>query len=376
MGGSDAASQPLTRTYDANFKPTLLADQNGNANRYVWSANGSNLQQAVDASGMTTTLGYDALNNLTQTVDTRGFTATYAYSGTLLTRQTDALSNTTIYTYGQSNLLVAQQDALGHVTQYGYDSLGQRIAITDALHNNTAFKYDAVGRLITTTDPTGQLSVNAYDNADHLASVTANANPTHPQQNYQNVFNRITRYGYDGFGRQVAVTDTLGHITLNGYDGAGRLISTTTNFTTTNGAQNYLNQYNLINQYGYDAVGNRSLVTDTLNHVTKTDYDNLNRPVTVTTNYKDGVFDPTKPDEDIIRVTGYDPAGNPISQTDALGRVTRTYYDSLNRVVSTTTNFSSTVGQNYQSQYNLITQYGTMRRAIRSRSPIRWAMLR
>jgi YD repeat-containing protein len=356
LGGTDAAGQPLTRRYDLNYKPTLVADQNGNSTQLAWSADGGNLERVVDAAGSATTLGYDTLNNLTQTVDARGFTTTYEYSGTLLTRQTDALGNTWIYTYGQSNLLAAQQDPLERITQYEYNDFGQRTVVTDALDNVTRYGYDAVGRLITTTDALGRMTVSAYDDADRLVAVTRNYATTSSEQNYLDTSNLITRYGYDGFGRQVLVTDTLSRVTRNGYDDAGRLVSVTVNYSPTVG-QNDLNQYNLITRYGYDAAGNQILVTDTLGFVTRTGYDSLNRPVTVTTNYKDGVFDAAKPDEDVIRVTGYDAAGNAITQTDALGRVTRTWYDSVNRPISVTVNYSPTLPQNDRDEYNIVTRY-------------------
>jgi YD repeat-containing protein len=57
LGGLDAAGQPLTRTYDANFKPTLVADQNGNATQMLWNPGGSNLERIVDAAGFTTPTG-------------------------------------------------------------------------------------------------------------------------------------------------------------------------------------------------------------------------------------------------------------------------------------------------------------------------------
>ncbi|HLF25275.1 MAG TPA: FG-GAP-like repeat-containing protein [Anaerolineae bacterium] len=356
LGGSDAAGQPLTRTYDLNFKPTSVADQNGNTTQLTWDTGGSNLQRIVDATGLTTTLSYDALNNPTQTVDARGLATTYRYSGTLLISQTDGLQNTWIYTYGLNHLLIAQQDPLGRVTQYGYDDFGQRTVVTDALGNATRYEYDSIGRLITTTGALSRMTVNAYNNADHLMAVTENYTSTSSEQNYLDTYNRVTHYGYDGFGRQVLVTDTLGRVTRNGYDAAGRLVSTTVNYSPTLGP-NAFNQYNLITQYGFDGAGNQTHVTDTLGFVARTEYDSLNRPVTVTTNYQDGMFDPARPDEDVRRVTGYDAAGNAVAQTDALGRITRTWYDKLNRPISVTTNYSPALPQNHNNEYNLVTRY-------------------
>jgi RHS repeat-associated protein len=357
-GVTDASTYSTTQVYDGNLQPIYVADTNGNATQMQWSDDGSNLQQLVNAAGFTTTLAYDTLNHPILITDTRGLTTSYTYSGSLLTRQSDALGNTTYYTYGQNNLLIAQQDALGHVTRYGYDpSFGQRIAITDALTNVTRYAYDGVGRLITTTDALGRMTVNGYDKTDHLITVTNNYTSTTAQPNYLNAYNLITRYGYDGAGRQILIADTLGQVSRNGYDAAGRLVSATLNFSPTV-EQNYSNIYNLITRYGYDAAGNQIRVTDTLTHVMKTDYDKLNRPITVTMNYINGVSDPNEPDKDVLRITTYDPAGNVTDQTDALGRVTHTWYDNLNRVISTSANYLPGFGQNYLNTYNLITRYG------------------
>jgi RHS repeat-associated protein len=362
LGGTDAATQAITRTYDANFKPTYVADPNGHGPQIKWSANGSNLERVVDGGGYTTTMQYDGLNNPTLITDTRSFTTAYVYSGTFLMSKIDAMGNTWIYTPTNDgrNLLAAELAPGGRLTEYQYDPFGQRKVITDALKNVARYEYDPVGRLITTTDAIGRITVNAYDPADHLIAVTNNFTMTSVQQNLSNTWNLITRYGYDGFGRQIAVTDTLNHITRNYFDGAGRLISVTANFTTTGGVDP--NVYNLKTWYGYDAVGNQIAVTDTLLHVTVTEYDNLNRPVTVTQNYKgNGFFDPSKPDENVKRITHYDPAGNVIEQIDPLNasgesRVTRNWYDSLNRVISTTANFTTVPGAD-PSTYNLTTWY-------------------
>ncbi len=120
-----------------------------------------------------------------------------------------------------------------------------------------------------------------------------------------------------------------------------------------------------------------TLVTDARNLVTKTEYDNLNRPITVTTNYVNGVYDPAKPDEDIVHVTHYDPAGNVIEQIEpsssgALDRVTRTWYDNLNRPITVTRNY---VDGQYNPQradedLTTITTYDAAGNAIQSLDPL------
>ncbi len=104
--------------------------------------------------------------------------------------------------------------------------------------------------------------------------MTSNYTTASTQQNYLNAYNLITRYGYDGFGRQIAVTDTLNHVTRSYFDPAGRLIST----TLPNGVQS-VNGYDVAGRlvnlthngpywtlaaytYTLDAVGNRLAVME------------------------------------------------------------------------------------------------------------------
>jgi RHS repeat-associated protein len=368
VNSMNAASGVIIRNYDLNFRPTYLADTNGNATQMRWSLDGANLEKiiyspeisvgqvyspalgitlTVYAAGISVTQKFDALNNLTQTTDARGFTTTYVYSGTFLTRKTDALLNTWIYTPTNDgrNLLAAEQAPGNRLTSYGYDQFGQRIVITDTANNLTRYQYDLIGRLISTTVNAGiygleRTTLNRYDNAGKLISTTLNYTTSTNQPNYLGLYNLTTLYGYDGAGRQIAITDTIRRVNRNFYDGAGRLISTTVNVTTTDYSQNYLGLYNLITRYGYDAASNRILVTDTLGHVTKTDYDVLNRPITVTQNYS---LTATTNDYNLRTTTGYDPAGNVISRTDALNHLTRTWYDTLNRPITVTTNYKNGV---------------------------------
>jgi YD repeat-containing protein len=380
IGSLDANSRPITRNYDLNFRPVNLADQNGNSSRMLWSPDGNNLNQIVDAGGYTTTMQYDGLNNLKVITDARGFTTTFTYSGTFLTRKVDALGNTWIYTPTSDgrNLLSKMQDARGNVTAYGYDTLGQRVVMTDALNNVTRYGYDEIGRLISTTVNADQpayerTSLNRYDGAGNLISTTVNFNPNANAD--PRLYNLTTLYAYDSAGRQIAITDTIGRITRNYYNDAGQLVLTTANFTTTPGVDP--NLYNLTTRYGYDAVGNRVLVTDTRNLVTKTDFDNLNRPITVTTNYVNGFYDPAKPDEDLAHVTHYDPAGNVIEQIEmsangALDRVTRTWYDNLNRPITVTRNFVDGIYNAAQPDLDLttVTTYDAAGNAIKSLDPL------
>ncbi len=404
------AAGPTRKWFDGNFRPSQIADPNTNFTTLTWSGDGANLTRVVDAQNRTTSLFYDNLNNLTRTVDALGRTSNFNYSGKLLTRSTDALGNTTLYTYTAQGFLSAMTDARWNTTSYAYNQFGQRTSMTDTLGSVTSWQYDGVGRLITTTDAFSRTTVNAYDNGDHLIQVTQNYNAGQ-SQNHQNQYNIITRYGYDDVGRRTTITDTLGRVTLNEYDPAGRMIKVTQNYLAGQ-PKNYQNERNIVTQYGYDLMGHQTLITDTADHVTRntydsanrlatvtqnywagqpqnyqnqynlittngydpagnvitrtdtltrttiTRYDQLNRPVTVTTNYINGVFDSSRPDEDLITITAYDEVGNVATTTDPLSRVTRTEYDPLNRPRTVTANYMSGQPKNYQNQYNIVTEYG------------------
>ncbi len=50
-------------------------------------------------------------------------------------------------------------------------------------------------------------------------------------------------------------------------------------------APNYKNEWNIFTQYGYDPIGSRVAVTDTVGRVTPNQYDALDRVKSVTSNY-------------------------------------------------------------------------------------------
>jgi RHS repeat-associated protein len=344
--------------YDADFNRASATDENDHSTYYEWEACCGLLSAITDTLGNATHMGYDGRNNLTSRTDALGRTTTYEYDGNDLIRTTDPLTGTVEYTYtvrGQVRLVTDEND---HTTTYRYDGFGQRVAITDALDTVTRFGYDGVGRLITTTvaagTPRQRVTVNEYDNGDNLVRVTENYLAGQPQ-NHLNEYNLVTEYAYDGAGNRTVVTDTLSVVTMNQYDAANRLMRTIENYDPAK-AQNEDDVYNIVTEYGYDEAGNQVTVTDTLGRVTRTEYDELNRPVTVTVNYVQG--GPVDAETNVTTLYGYDAVGNRITVTDALGRVTKTEPDELNRPVTVTVNY---VDGGYDPDYpdeDVATVYG------------------
>jgi RHS repeat-associated protein len=306
-----STTNPLGNSSSTAFNqvlsPGLVTDARGARTTATYSGN---LPAGVtDALGHSWQVAYSDLNYPTIITDAVGFTSTNTYSGTLLTRSTDSKGNTTVYTYTTAadapepaNHVRFQQDARGAVTRY---------------------QYNAQGQVLTTT--VNYVSPGTFD-------------PDHPDQNLQ------TTYTYDSQGRQLTISDPAGRVNRTDYDPTTGWVLTSTQNYLAGHPKNYLSDYNLVAEYAYDAVGNRTIMTDTLGHATRTQYDAVNRPVTVTTNYVDGVFSSAHPDEDIQQVTGYDPNGNVVTSTEfanvpGLARKTVTAYDALNRPVTVTMNY-------------------------------------
>lgn len=96
-----------------------------------------------------------------------------------------------------------------------------------------------------------------------------------------------------------------------------------------------------INQY--DDNGNATQITDPSNMKTKTEYDTLNRPKRVITDY-------TR--KNLTATTVYNQVGNVLSTTDANGRITRNTYDSLHRLILVTMPDSTKTKYTYDANGN------------------------
>jgi RHS repeat-associated protein len=116
-----------------------------------------------------------------------------------------------------------------------------------------------------------------------------------------------TSYTYDAVGNKTQVSDANGKITSYAYDGLNRLIRVT-------------DALGGVVTYGYDPVGNKTKMTDANDHVTTYQYDAVNRLTRVT--------DPLGQ----ATVYGYDAVGNKTSLVDAKGQTTTYAYDTLNRL--------------------------------------------
>ncbi|GAA3228162.1 hypothetical protein GCM10020216_044340 [Nonomuraea helvata] len=202
-------------------------------------------------NGVTTSMGYDALNHLTASVGPATTDVisgvkhlpwviyTYDVDGNVTkVEQTDPtgkdVTRTTIYTYDSAARVSSVKDAEGSTTTYGYDDYGNLTSTVDATGADYRRTYGPTGLLLTTSlanwvgDPLDNdapkelvLESRAYDPAGRLATVT-------------DAMGRTTRYRYfddnlvesvwaEGFHNADGTTRDI-PLEQNTYDSAGNLI--------------------------------------------------------------------------------------------------------------------------------------------------------
>ncbi|MCG2787138.1 MAG: DUF6531 domain-containing protein, partial [Anaerolineae bacterium] len=366
------ATNIATKTYDHNFRPDSITDPGSNTTYLNWSLDGSDLTGIVDALGQQTNITYE--NHLPKTIiDSRGFQTSYSYEGTLLKSMSYGftLPITYYYSYTSAGLLETSTDPLGKVTRYEYDILGQRTKVIEnydpnhspneqGLYNlTTIYGYDDLGRVIATTDRLGVTTKYEYDNAGQLRKTIRNFNdyPTLPQ-NYESegiFYNLISEYRYDARGNQIASIDTLGIITRTYYDENGRPLTTVQNLAgqgieigTPPQRGSGTPEQNLRSDTVYDAAGNMIASIDVNGIISRTYYDAANRPVISVQNLvgqsietdTPPAYNPLQPSQNLRTETVYDLAGLSIASIDTDGKITRTWYDKLNRPVTIVENLS------------------------------------
>ena len=361
------------KAYDFNFRPQTITDPRGNPTELTWSTDGLNLEQIVDADGNVTAMQYDELNNLRLVTDALDHTTTYVYEGTLLVESKDYLENKTFYRYTADRLLEAVEDPLGNVTKYFYNSFGERTATVDALDHTTEYAYDSLGRLQAVTDWQGRSNWACYNAAGWVMRTVVNASwdgvsgPNPCETGYQPSadpeYDRITETTYDEVGQPIAVIDPAGRTTRSYFDNAGRVTAVVQNLKHWSitiplppPVEQRTTDENLTTETKYDESGRvianiEWIVTsDSLgalqrySRTTRTYFDTVGRPEMVVQNLDPawgyqrndppacnrdttGLVEPYNVCQEMV----YDEADNLIASIDALRRIVRTYYDTLNR---------------------------------------------
>ena len=332
-------------TYDGDGNLTSTTDPDGDKTTYGYDAKDELTSEVsplgnvsgATASNYTTTYGYDAAGDQTSVVDPLGFKTTEVYDALgRVTSETDALGNTTSTSYDDAGNVQSVTDPAGAETSYTYDDDNRVIAVQTA-DGTTSYKLNGDGDVVSTTSPMGEVSTATYNLDDEQTSVTD------PRGNVSgaNAAAYTTNYGYDPAGNQTTVTDPLGNLTTTAYDADDETVSVTDPMgnKTSYGYDGDGRQTSVENALShtssttYNAAGLETASTDDLGNETTYFYDPAGRltsevsplgnlsgatAASYTTNY------------------GYDADGNQTTVTDPLGDVTTTGYNADDQAVSVT----------------------------------------
>jgi len=350
----------------ANYTPAANSSERKTSSQ--WHAS-YRLPTQIDQAGQRTAFSYDAQGNLLQKTvsadaQTKNWTLTYNSNGQPLTIDgpRSDVNDVTRFSYDAKGDLNTVTDALGHVTTItSYNANGQPLALKDPNGLVTTFQYDLRGKPVASTVGT-EITRYSYDAAEQLINVTLPDAST-------------LAYSYDNAHRLVSIADTLGnhidytldkmgnHLTSQVTDPANNLTRTRAQiFDSLSRLAKTIGAQNQTANYGYDANGNTTSMTDPLGNKTILAYDPLNRliksidptgkasqssydshdhPLSITdplahsTDYSyDGFgnrLSTDSPDTGSSQAD-YDDAGNPQNTTDARGQTVNYSYDVLNRV--------------------------------------------
>ena len=398
----------LLMAYDSQGRLTSFIDSNGDERRYEYDNDLVNpsrvinphgtIQQFeydwsgqvtrfIDESGAERHFTYDSRGQLIADQDALGNVTRFDYAGKLLIRAVDAQGNETDYEYDDLDRLVSLTDPLAGTVTFGYDANGNRTSVTDPGGNTTRFAYDALGRLVQRIDPLGNASSFTYDAVGNLIqAIDRNG--------------RTRAFSYDGLNRPVTETWLDGGVPINEistlYDVAGRLQAVADDHSVidyTHDATDRVLSTDItgtpglppvVLSYGYDAVGNRTQISDNAGVSLTSVYDGSGRltshlwqgvghdPVQIDFSY-DAVGDPSTINRfagigglSLLASTGfsYDALGR-LTHLDHLDNVNTTLadyiysYDSLGRLTSQS-HHGETVSYTYDALSQLLSADSTL----------------
>jgi RHS repeat-associated protein len=381
----DALGNSTAMVYDLVGNLTSMTDANGHitSNNYdslnrktqtiTPVTNYDILTDAPTTSNLITQYQYDKNSNLISITDAQGRVITNTYDE-LNRRTTSTIASpldsldipitTSKLTYDGVGNIIASTDANNHTTYYGYDAVNRQNKVTDALGKVTSQKtYDKVGRVISSKNLYGETTTSAYNDVTHVMTMTNSlGTSTQTTDAFGNIISttnfvstidavgRTNIYKYDKLNRQTKVTDYRGGVVTYSYDGFNNLLTTVDasgnaieyQYDALNRRVNTKDSLGQISSIVYDNVGNKiaeNLTVDT-GKIRKNQYqyDELNRQYSMTTAVgavSESIFD-LGSSIAATTWTSYDKVGNIVGTKDALGRISTSTYDKLNRQTSVT----------------------------------------
>ncbi|MCA9208450.1 MAG: RHS repeat protein, partial [Planctomycetales bacterium] len=243
----DAKDNTVRREFDSLDRPVRVEDSHFQTTLFEYDPQG-NLLRVTDPLGHTVTSRYDARNRVIQAKDSAdGMTRFFYDPDDNLAQVTDANDNTTRFVYDARSRLIREDNPLGESKRYSFDAADNLFQMTDRNGRTTDFVYDDLDRVVAETwkDADGNLSNTidyAYDRASNLVSAVDSVSSLTLSYDSRDRVKTVTSagtianaglptvmldYGYDGVGNRVSVTETidgnLGSTTSYAYDGRNRM---------------------------------------------------------------------------------------------------------------------------------------------------------
>lgn len=348
----DAWGQVVRSASDADFAGSrqIYAE-------YVYDARGM-LVDSIQAAGtehQSVQTDYDAFGRVISSTDANGRLTTYDYDR--LGRNvlvTDPLDREVLTSYDAFGRVLTTEDALNRVTSFQYDDVqrtttitlpgniqtvtrtnefGETVEVIDGENNATEFNYDLNGNLLTTINTVNgqaQSVAQEYDSANRL-TLTTDADGRQIRYEYDEA-NRLLRqitdpdgqaltmvYEYDGLGQRTRTIGSGGRIVDIRFDLDGNVVEQVVDPL---GAA-------LTTRFEFDSRGNQLAVIQPTGPSTSTRteylYDDLNRLV-------QEVRDAGPSGLNLTKRYFYDGNGNVVARQDEAGNASFFEYDSANRL--------------------------------------------
>lgn len=355
---TNALGQIITRKYDANDN---LIEQQGpgiTTSRYAYDYSNRLISQVDEDAHDRSTIQhrYDYLGNRIATIDRYNNTTEYVYDefNRLIATTTPDHATTSI-AYDIANNPIQVTDPLGRITKTTYNARGKPTAIFYPDGTVQRLEYYRDGTLHKTIAPNGTVTTYAYDVMGHVISeeVCADGQISRKTSTYD-AFHLLsttdaegltTTYSYDGAGRLTCVASG-NHLTTYVYDPLGRVAKMVSggiiklyeydllDRVIQEREQNHSGEILLSTEYAYDADGNRSQVikhTQQGASYTTIEFNGHHQPIALT----DALGNTTH----VVYNHNHSYNGQLMLRketTDPCGNTTYETYDSMRRIVEST----------------------------------------
>jgi RHS repeat-associated protein len=298
---TDAATKTTRFRYDEQGNLDRVTDAANGVTTYEYDAN-NNRTAIIDAKNHKTSFIYDELNRLVSKTMPNEGVETYRYDAAgNLVEKTDAKGQKILYVYEKGRLKTRIYPD-GSTVGFTYTDTGKRATVTDKRGTTTYGYHPTSGWLSSVTNPDGKTISYTYNNNGTINTISS-------------VAGTIT-YKYTDSGRLHEVHDPQGAITTYGYDQAGNR----TNLACPNGTSvtyghdennrlDGLSHKNNIGQeiasyvYTLGPIGNRTRIDESSGISRNYTYDELYRLT------KEEVVDPAN-NQTYINDFTYDAVGN------------------------------------------------------------------